>query len=205
MLGTKVALVSVGANISSERLTAGCSPPRPGSRSNGLTGTSCPGRPEAAGPGHQRGTMCIPTWRSAWPGRPGRAKNGPVGIGLMDYSGSNEDDRGRAGEIRSAYIEKLKSLTRRLVDNGRRVRLLVGDTNNADETVVEEILADLRRTGQISTRHRSSRNRYRPSRTCGGPWNRPARSSPHATTTRCARSCCPSPQSPSATETRARC
>lgn len=56
-----------------------------------------------------------------------------VGIGLMDYSGSNEDDRGRAGEIHSAYIEKMKSFTRWLVDNGRRVRLFVGDTNNADE------------------------------------------------------------------------
>ena len=67
-----------------------------------------------------------------------------VGIGLMDYSGNNEDDRGRAGEIRSAYVEKMKSFTRWLVDNGRRVRLFVGDTNNADETVVEEILADLR-------------------------------------------------------------
>ena len=45
IFGTKVALVSVGANVPSERLTAGCSPPRPGSRSTGLTGTSCPGRP----------------------------------------------------------------------------------------------------------------------------------------------------------------
>ena len=38
----------------------------------------------------------------------------------------------------------MKSFTRWLVDNGRRVRLFIGDTNNADETVVEEILADLR-------------------------------------------------------------
>ena len=38
----------------------------------------------------------------------------------------------------------MKSFTRWLVDNGRQVRLFVGDTNNADETVVEEILADLR-------------------------------------------------------------
>jgi polysaccharide pyruvyl transferase WcaK-like protein len=62
----------------------------------------------------------------------------------MDYSGNNEDDRGRAGEIRSGYVEKMKSFTRWLVDNGRRVRLFVGDTNNADQHVVEEILADLR-------------------------------------------------------------
>ena len=66
-----------------------------------------------------------------------------VGIGLMDYCGTNED-HGRADEIHAAYVEKMKSFTRWLVDNGRRVRLFVGDTNNADEHVVQEILADLR-------------------------------------------------------------
>jgi polysaccharide pyruvyl transferase WcaK-like protein len=68
-----------------------------------------------------------------------------VGVGLMDYRG-NEDDLDPADQIRirSSYVEKMKSFTRWLVDNGRRVRLFVGDTNNADETVVEEILADLR-------------------------------------------------------------
>jgi polysaccharide pyruvyl transferase WcaK-like protein len=68
-----------------------------------------------------------------------------VGIGLMDYRG-NEDDRGPADQIqiRACYVEKMKSFTRWLVDNGRRVRLFVGDTNNADQHVVEEILADLR-------------------------------------------------------------
>jgi polysaccharide pyruvyl transferase WcaK-like protein len=65
-----------------------------------------------------------------------------VGIGLMDYSGN--DTQGQPDEIRASYVEKMKSFTRWLVDNGRRVRLFVGDTNNADETVVEEILADLR-------------------------------------------------------------
>ena len=49
-----------------------------------------------------------------------------------------------ADEIHAAYVEKMKSFTRWLVDNGRRVRLFVGDTNNADEPVVEEILADIR-------------------------------------------------------------
>jgi polysaccharide pyruvyl transferase WcaK-like protein len=64
-----------------------------------------------------------------------------VGIGLMAYDG-NDVFHGRPDEIRASYVEKMKSFTRWLVDNGRRVRLFVGD--NADETVVEEILADLR-------------------------------------------------------------
>lgn len=66
-----------------------------------------------------------------------------VGIGLMDYYG-NDDSHGQPDEVRASYVGKMKSFTRWLVDNGRRVRLFVGDTNNADETVVEEILADLR-------------------------------------------------------------
>ena len=65
-----------------------------------------------------------------------------VGIGLMDYHGNN-DDRERADEIHAAYVEKMKSFTRWLVDNGRRVRLFIGDTNNSDETVVREIVADI--------------------------------------------------------------
>jgi polysaccharide pyruvyl transferase WcaK-like protein len=67
-----------------------------------------------------------------------------VGIGLMEYSGNEDDDRGRAAEIRAGYVEKMKAFTRWLVDDGRQVRLFIGDTNNADEAVVEEILADLR-------------------------------------------------------------
>ena len=66
-----------------------------------------------------------------------------VGIGLMDYYG-NDDSHGQPDEVRASYVGKMKSFTRWLVDNGRRVRLFVGDTNNVDETVVEEILADLR-------------------------------------------------------------
>ena len=134
---TKVALVSVGANVASERLTAGCSPPPPGSRATGLTATSLAGRDAAAGSGHQRGP------RLSRPRvRPARASAGPgdertVGIGLMDYHGNNED-HGRPGDIRAGYVEKMKSFTRWLVDNGRRVRLFVGDTNNADQHVVRK-------------------------------------------------------------------
>ena len=66
-----------------------------------------------------------------------------VGVGVMDYHGTN-DDRGQADEIHASYVETMKFFVRWLVDSGRKVRLLVGDTNNSDERVVLEILADLR-------------------------------------------------------------
>jgi polysaccharide pyruvyl transferase WcaK-like protein len=66
-----------------------------------------------------------------------------VAVGVMQYRGSN-DERGRADEIYSAYVEAMKQFVRWLVDNGRKVRLFVGDTNGSDDTVVQEILADLK-------------------------------------------------------------
>jgi polysaccharide pyruvyl transferase WcaK-like protein len=66
---------------------------------------------------------------------------GTVGLGVMAYHGSNED-RGRAGEISTSYLAAVQGLARWLVDNGRSVRLFVGD--EADQAVVDAILADLR-------------------------------------------------------------
>jgi polysaccharide pyruvyl transferase WcaK-like protein len=144
LFGTKVALVSVGASVSSERLTRWLLTAaarlafyrsyrdelsREAMRRQGLDTSGDPVYPDLA---------------FGLAGPAGAGDERTVGIGLMDYTGSNEDDRGRAAAIHSAYIEKMKSFTRWLVDNGRRVRLFVGDTNNADENVVEEILVDLR-------------------------------------------------------------
>jgi polysaccharide pyruvyl transferase WcaK-like protein len=67
-----------------------------------------------------------------------------VGLGVMAYSGTNtEQDRARAQEIADAYVAKLQRFTRWLLDNGRRVRLFVGD-NQWDNTVVDAIMADAR-------------------------------------------------------------
>ena len=38
----------------------------------------------------------------------------------------------------------MKRFVRWLVDNDRKVRLIIGDTNGSDDSVVQEILADLR-------------------------------------------------------------
>ncbi len=141
---TKVALVSVGANVATERLSrwlftaAGRlafyrsyrdALSRDAMTRQGLDTSGDHVYPDLAfgltapqaGPGDQQ----------------------TVGLGLMDYHGNN-DDRDRADEIHAAYVERMKSFARWLVGNGRRVRLFVGDTNNSDETVVREIVADLR-------------------------------------------------------------
>jgi polysaccharide pyruvyl transferase WcaK-like protein len=63
---------------------------------------------------------------------------------VMDYYGTNDDDRRRADEIHDSYVAKMKLFVRWLVDNGRKIRLFVGDANGSDDTVIQEILADLR-------------------------------------------------------------
>jgi polysaccharide pyruvyl transferase WcaK-like protein len=66
-----------------------------------------------------------------------------VCVGVMAYYGSN-DDRRNADQIYSSYVAVMKAFVRWLVDSGRKVRLIVGDTNGSDNKVVQEILADLR-------------------------------------------------------------
>lgn len=141
LFGTKVALVSVGANVINQRLTRWLFDSaarlafyrsyrdigsRDAMRQRGLDTTHDHVYPDLA--------FSIPT-PSCDTGDPEL-----VGVGVMAYYGSN-DDRHRADEIHAAYVEKVKLFTRWLVDSGRRVRLLIGDAS--DERVVEEILADL--------------------------------------------------------------
>jgi polysaccharide pyruvyl transferase WcaK-like protein len=66
-----------------------------------------------------------------------------VGLGVMAYSGGN-DDRKRAAEIHSRYLEATRRFARWLVDNGYRVKLFGGDSK-FDYEIAENIQADLRR------------------------------------------------------------
>ena len=66
-----------------------------------------------------------------------------VAVGVMAYCGTN-DDRKQAEEIYSSYVAGMQCFVRWLVDSGRRVLLIVGDTNGSDDGVVQEILAELR-------------------------------------------------------------
>lgn len=65
-----------------------------------------------------------------------------VGVGVMAYFGGN-DDRQRADQIHSSYVEKMTRFTLWLIDNGHRVRLFGGD-NKFDDSVTQQILADVR-------------------------------------------------------------
>ncbi|MFF2164323.1 polysaccharide pyruvyl transferase family protein [Streptomyces sp. NPDC058175] len=62
---------------------------------------------------------------------------GPVCVGVMDFHGSN-DDRARADEIHRRYLDGTIRLVRTLAEEGRQVRLLTGDT--CDAPVVATIL-----------------------------------------------------------------
>jgi polysaccharide pyruvyl transferase WcaK-like protein len=74
-------------------------------------------------------------------GMPGDALT--VGIGVMDFHGTN-DDRSRASLIYDSYVEQMKNFVLWLVDNGRAVRLFIGDTSGRDEAVAADIQAYLR-------------------------------------------------------------
>ena len=67
-----------------------------------------------------------------------------VGIGVMDFYGTNDDDRSQADAIHNSYLEKMKTFARWLVDHDYKIRLFVGDTNGSDDAVVQKIVADLR-------------------------------------------------------------
>jgi polysaccharide pyruvyl transferase WcaK-like protein len=66
---------------------------------------------------------------------------GMVGVGVMDYNGSN-DDRRRANQLHASYAEKMKSFVLWLVDNGRSVRMFTTDV--CDERIMGEVIAHLR-------------------------------------------------------------
>ncbi|WP_438489472.1 polysaccharide pyruvyl transferase family protein [Streptomyces sp. S186] len=61
---------------------------------------------------------------------------GPVCVGVMDFHGSN-DDRARADEIHRRYLDGTIRFVRTLVEEGRPVRLLTGD--DCDAAVVDAI------------------------------------------------------------------
>jgi polysaccharide pyruvyl transferase WcaK-like protein len=66
-----------------------------------------------------------------------------VAVGVMHYEGTN-DERKQAAEITRKYEADMKQLVRWLVQNDRKVLLIVGDVNGSDGRVVNEILDDLR-------------------------------------------------------------
>lgn len=66
---------------------------------------------------------------------------GMVGVGVIDYHSSNDGCR-QADQLHASYVEKMKSFVLWLVDNGRSVRLFTTDVH--DECVRDEVIAYLR-------------------------------------------------------------
>jgi polysaccharide pyruvyl transferase WcaK-like protein len=144
LFGTKVALVSVGAGTINPRLTRWLliSAARLAFyRSYRDIGSRDAMRQQGVDTTHDHVYLDLAFSIPPLPCDPGDPQT--VGVGVMDYHGAN-NDRGEADELYASYLEKMRSFVLWLVDSGRKVRLLVGDTNNSDEGVVQEILAGLR-------------------------------------------------------------
>jgi polysaccharide pyruvyl transferase WcaK-like protein len=140
LVGTKVALVSVGANVIGQgairtivgraaRLAAYRSyrdePSRDAMRELGVDVSRDHVYPDLA--------FALPV-----PSEPVLPRS--VGVGVMAYYGANED-RARADEIYESYVDKLTRFVAKLVADGRPVRLFIGD--QADRQVVAEIMTEI--------------------------------------------------------------
>jgi polysaccharide pyruvyl transferase WcaK-like protein len=143
LFGTRVALVSVGAEIISNpatrllsNATARLAYYRSYRDANSLESMRQRGIDTSRDRVYPDLVFGVPT-PPYDPGDPGI-----VGVGVMAYYGGN-DDRQRADEIHAAYVAKMKSFTRWLVDSGHRVRLFGGDSK-FDWDVADQILADVR-------------------------------------------------------------
>jgi polysaccharide pyruvyl transferase WcaK-like protein len=64
-----------------------------------------------------------------------------VGVGIMDYSGTN-DDRHQGDKIRSDYVAKMTEFVTWLVENGRQVRVFTSDS--VDQPIADRVVADVR-------------------------------------------------------------
>jgi len=142
LVGTKVALVSVGADVAHERptrwvITAAARLAHYRSYRDALSRDAM----WRMGADTTRDEV-YPDLAFALPAPPVAPEvEGTVGVGVMSYHGGN-GDRGRAAEIHTAYVAAMQRFVRWLLDEGRRVRLICGD--QVDEAVVREILSDVR-------------------------------------------------------------
>ncbi|MGI5424362.1 polysaccharide pyruvyl transferase family protein [Streptomyces sp. CA-179760] len=139
LLGTRVALVGVGAAPIGDRPTRALvrwsarlaayrsyrdAPSRDAMREMGVDTARDEVYPDLA--------FALPPPASGPSGPPGL-----VCVGVMDFHGGN-DDRARAEEIHRRYLDGTTRFVRALVEDGRTVRLLTGDA--CDAPVVSAIL-----------------------------------------------------------------
>ncbi|MGW6359497.1 polysaccharide pyruvyl transferase family protein [Streptomyces sp. NPDC055092] len=141
LLGTRVALVSVGADTIANRSTRALvrwsarlaayrsyrdDLSRDAMRAMGVDTARDEVYPDLA--------FSLPAPPASVPSDP---PSGPVCVGVMAFHG-NDDDRARAEEIHRRYLDGTIRFVRALVEDGRPVRLLTGD--ECDAPVVAAIL-----------------------------------------------------------------
>ncbi|MFK4066324.1 polysaccharide pyruvyl transferase family protein [Streptomyces sp. NPDC029674] len=137
LLGTRVALVGVGADTISDRPTRALvrwSARLATYRSYRDTLSRDAMRAMGVDTAHDE---VYPDLAFALPTPPAGAPSGTVCVGVMAFHGGN-DDRDRADEIYRNYLEGTTRFVRALVEDGRPVRLLTGD--DCDTPVVDAIL-----------------------------------------------------------------
>jgi polysaccharide pyruvyl transferase WcaK-like protein len=66
-----------------------------------------------------------------------------VAVGVMAFYG-NDAEREQADEIYARYMAGMKRFVNWLVENDRKVVLIIGDTNGSDNDAAQEILAEVR-------------------------------------------------------------
>lgn len=146
LFGTKVALVCVGAGPIKKRATRALS--NWAARLAGYRSYRDGGSGEAMRRrGLDAGDPVFPDLAFSLP-TPGEDGHGggdwsTIGVGIMAYSGSN-DDRDRAQDVYRAYVEGMKGIVCSLVDDARKVRLFIGDTDGSDDATAREILSAVR-------------------------------------------------------------
>lgn len=142
VFGPKVALTSVGANVTRHRATRALSAAavraahyrsfrdqlsRDAMRQMGVDTLADTVSPDVAfSLPVPAGGQCVP---------------GSVGVGLMDYSGDN-DETASQDQLRANYLEQVTLFTQWLVDSGHPVRLFTSDT--VDQPIIDEIAAGIR-------------------------------------------------------------
>ena len=137
LFGTKIALVSVGANHISARAT------RTLVRWAGRLAAYRSYRDDISRDAMRAmgvdtsADQVYPDLAFSLPTPDGGGEPGAVGVGVMAYYGGN-DDRADADRIYRHYVDTMNRFVAWLVDQGRAVRLFIGD--QIDRQVVEEIL-----------------------------------------------------------------
>ena len=144
LFGTKVALVSVGADAINKRATRWLSNAtarlafyRSYRDTHSLAAMQRRGIDTARDRVYPDLVFGIPTP----PYQPGDVTT--VGVGVMAYYGGN-DDRQRAAEIHASYVGKMTAIVSWLVDTDHQVRLFGGDSK-FDWDVADQIMAEVRR------------------------------------------------------------